>query len=138
MKLLGITDHGPAMPDAPHLWHFHNYKILPHEICGVQMLYEYDGMLNVDVYDTAALKHGHGYKDAWEHEYLHPLSYLYKLRRIDVPDDFVNISREWDEKQFRAILPFMQEIIRGNHFQEVPEDVLSRFYLAKYYLYKTD
>ena len=39
VKLLGITDHGPAMPDAPHLWHFHNYKILPHEICGVQMLY---------------------------------------------------------------------------------------------------
>ncbi|MBR6107916.1 MAG: phosphatase [Oscillospiraceae bacterium] len=39
VRLLGITDHGPAMPDAPHLWHFHNYKILPHEICGVQMLY---------------------------------------------------------------------------------------------------
>ena len=27
------------MPDAPHLWHFHNYKILPREISGVKMLY---------------------------------------------------------------------------------------------------
>ena len=108
------------------------------DCCGVQMLFEHDGMLNMDVYDTAALKHGHGYKDAWDHEYLHPLSYLYNLRRIDVPDDFVNISREWDEKQFKAALPFMQEIIRDNHFQEDPEDVLRRFYLAKYYLYKTD
>ena len=39
VRLLGITDHGPAMPDAPHLWHFHNYKILPQEIGGVRMLY---------------------------------------------------------------------------------------------------
>lgn len=102
------------------------------DCCGVQMLYEHDGMLNMDVYDTAALKHGHGYKDAWEHEYLHPLSYLYKLRRIDVPDDFVNISREWDEKQFRAILPFMQQVIRDNRSPEVSEDVLKKYYLAKY------
>jgi len=39
MKLLAVTDHGPAMPDAPHLWHFHNYKVLPREIGGVKMLY---------------------------------------------------------------------------------------------------
>ena len=39
MTLLAVTDHGPAMPDAPHLWHFHNYKVLPREINGVTMLY---------------------------------------------------------------------------------------------------
>lgn len=39
LKLLAITDHGPAMPDAPHVWHFHNYKVLPREIGGVKMLY---------------------------------------------------------------------------------------------------
>ncbi len=39
VKLLAITDHGPAMPDAPHLWHFHNYKILPRHLCGTAMLY---------------------------------------------------------------------------------------------------
>lgn len=39
LELLAVTDHGPAMPDAPHPWHFHNYKILPREIDGVKMLY---------------------------------------------------------------------------------------------------
>ncbi len=39
MRLLAVTDHGPAMPDAPHRWHFHNYKVLPREIGGVRMLY---------------------------------------------------------------------------------------------------
>ncbi len=38
MQLLAMTDHGPAMPDAPHLWHFHNYKILPRQIEGVWLL----------------------------------------------------------------------------------------------------
>ena len=38
LKLLGITDHGPGSPDAPHLWHFHNYKILPRSIGGVWLL----------------------------------------------------------------------------------------------------
>lgn len=38
IRLFALTDHGPAEPDAPHLWHFHNYKILPREICGVPML----------------------------------------------------------------------------------------------------
>lgn len=38
VRLLAMTDHGPAMPDAPHLWHFHNYKILPRRIEGVWLL----------------------------------------------------------------------------------------------------
>lgn len=38
LRLLGITDHGPASPDSPHLWHFHNYKILPRRIGGVWLL----------------------------------------------------------------------------------------------------
>lgn len=38
LRLLAATDHGPAMPDAPHLWHFHNYKILPRRIAGVWLL----------------------------------------------------------------------------------------------------
>jgi len=39
LKVLAITDHGPAMPDSPHCWHFRNYKVLPPEIDGVAMLY---------------------------------------------------------------------------------------------------
>ena len=38
LQLLGITDHGPAAPDSPHVWHFHNYKILPRMINGVWLL----------------------------------------------------------------------------------------------------
>lgn len=38
LKLLAITDHAPASPDAPHLWHFHNYKILPRRLNGVWLL----------------------------------------------------------------------------------------------------
>jgi putative hydrolase len=29
IKYLGMTDHGPAMQDAPDTWHFENLKILP-------------------------------------------------------------------------------------------------------------
>ncbi|MBR6761532.1 MAG: phosphatase [Oscillospiraceae bacterium] len=38
LRLMAITDHGPASPDAPHLWHFHNYKILPRRLSGVWLL----------------------------------------------------------------------------------------------------
>lgn len=38
LTLLAMTDHGPGSPDAPHLWHFHNYKILPRKIKGVWLL----------------------------------------------------------------------------------------------------
>lgn len=38
LSLLGITDHGIASPDAPHKWHFHNYKILPRRIGSVWLL----------------------------------------------------------------------------------------------------
>lgn len=38
LELFSITDHAPSMPDAPHMWHFGNMKILPREINGVVML----------------------------------------------------------------------------------------------------
>ena len=38
-RALAVTDHGPAMPDAPHIWHFGNWNILPRCIDGVAMLY---------------------------------------------------------------------------------------------------
>lgn len=45
---LAITDHAPAMPDAPHSWHFSNWGSLPREIDGVAMLYGAE----VNVMDT--------------------------------------------------------------------------------------
>ena len=38
-KALAITDHAPAMPDAPHRWHFENPTALPRIIDGMVMLY---------------------------------------------------------------------------------------------------
>ena len=38
-RALAVTDHGPAMPDAPHIWHFGNWNSLPRCIDGVAMLY---------------------------------------------------------------------------------------------------
>ena len=36
---LAVTDHAPAMPDAPHIWHFANGSALPRTLEGVAMLY---------------------------------------------------------------------------------------------------
>ena len=38
LELLGITDHGPSLPGAPHLYHFGNLKVIPDEIYGVKIL----------------------------------------------------------------------------------------------------
>lgn len=38
MKILGVSDHGPTMPGAPHNWHFHNLRVLPRVIDDVIIL----------------------------------------------------------------------------------------------------
>ena len=38
IKLLAITDHGPAMPGAPHIWFFLNMRVIPRVINGVGIL----------------------------------------------------------------------------------------------------
>jgi len=35
---IAITDHGPEMEDAPHLWHFFNMRVFPREVDGVFLL----------------------------------------------------------------------------------------------------
>ena len=35
---LATTDHGPAMEDAPHRWHFANLKAIPETLYGVRIL----------------------------------------------------------------------------------------------------
>jgi len=39
MEAIAITDHAPALGDAPHIWHFHNLKNIPRDLCGVRILY---------------------------------------------------------------------------------------------------
>ena len=38
IKLLALTDHGPAMPGAPHLWYFMNMRVIPRIMHGVGIL----------------------------------------------------------------------------------------------------
>jgi len=38
IKLLGMTDHGPSMPGAPHLYHFGNLSIVPEDLFGVRVV----------------------------------------------------------------------------------------------------
>ncbi|MCI8497058.1 MAG: phosphatase [Clostridiales bacterium] len=37
LKAVALTDHGCALPDAPHIWHFDNLRIIPDMICGVRV-----------------------------------------------------------------------------------------------------
>lgn len=38
LELVAITDHGPSMPDSPHIWHFDNMTVLPRVVNGVRVL----------------------------------------------------------------------------------------------------
>ncbi|MBR6935447.1 MAG: phosphatase [Clostridia bacterium] len=35
---VAMTDHGIAIPDSPHIWHFRNQKCLPKQVEGVRLL----------------------------------------------------------------------------------------------------
>lgn len=55
LKLLAMTDHGPAMPDAPHVWYFSNLIVIPRIMHGVGILrgieaniINYKGEVDVD------------------------------------------------------------------------------------------
>ena len=61
IEYLAMTDHGVAMPDAPHLWHFYGARNLPRYINGVFVLrgmeaniVDYEGNIdveNIELYD---------------------------------------------------------------------------------------
>lgn len=38
LQMVGITDHGPAMPGGPHRYHFGNLRNLPPQMYGVEIL----------------------------------------------------------------------------------------------------
>lgn len=55
IKMIAMTDHGPAMPGGPHVFHFGNLKVIPEEINGVQVLkgvelniIDFDGNVDLD------------------------------------------------------------------------------------------
>lgn len=56
LKYYGLSDHGVNMPGGPHIFYFHNLKILPKEIDGVRILkgmeaniIDYDGNIDVEM-----------------------------------------------------------------------------------------
>lgn len=62
LAAIAITDHGPALPGAPHLYHFGNMKVLPPEIEGIRVLHgveanvmDRDGKLDVPEFYLARL-----------------------------------------------------------------------------------
>jgi putative hydrolase len=38
LELIALTDHGPTLPGAPHLWYFGNLKVVPSSLAGVRIL----------------------------------------------------------------------------------------------------
>ncbi len=56
LKYYGLSDHGIDMPGGPHLFYFHNLKVIPNEVDGVRILkgmeaniIDYDGNIDVEV-----------------------------------------------------------------------------------------
>lgn len=63
IELLGIADHGPSLPGAPHIYYFNNMGVIPEEICGVKVLagveaniISHEGDLDLPVHILAKLK----------------------------------------------------------------------------------
>ncbi|MBN2222258.1 MAG: phosphatase [Vallitaleaceae bacterium] len=38
LQIYGVSEHGPAMPDAPYLFHFQNLRVLPRRMEGILIL----------------------------------------------------------------------------------------------------
>lgn len=61
IKVLGVADHGPKMPDGPHIFYFLNLEVLPRKLYGVEILrgceaniIDYEG--NIDIPEKIANK----------------------------------------------------------------------------------
>lgn len=62
IEILGTSEHGPAMPNAPHYWYFGNLKVVPRVINGVTILrgceaniLDVDGNIDLNEYNTTHL-----------------------------------------------------------------------------------
>lgn len=55
LRVLGLSEHGPAMPGGPHIFFFSNYRCIPRRygdlqlLCGIEAnICDYDGRLDVE------------------------------------------------------------------------------------------
>lgn len=56
LKLLALTEHGPAMPGSPHIWFFRNMRVIPRIMNGVGVLrgieaniINFSGEIDIDI-----------------------------------------------------------------------------------------
>lgn len=56
LHLLGITEHAPAMPGSCNTIYFHNLKVVPRLLCGIEVMFgaelnilDYDGHVDLDL-----------------------------------------------------------------------------------------
>lgn len=61
LKLIAITDHGPKMPGAPHLYYFYNIRVLPKNYLDVEILKGVEANIidregNIDIPEEVANK----------------------------------------------------------------------------------
>ncbi len=63
LKMFALTDHAMAMPDAPHVWHFHNLPVIPQKINGVTILRgveanieNFDGKIDMEGFDLNGIQ----------------------------------------------------------------------------------
>ena len=62
LKLLGITEHAPMMPGSCNNIYFHNLKVVPRTMCGVELMLgvelnilDYDGHVDLDLHSLRQL-----------------------------------------------------------------------------------
>ena len=65
LKLLGITEHAPMMPGTCHSLYFHNLKVVPRTMCGIEVMLgvelnilDYDSILRLPVYIVCVFSQG--------------------------------------------------------------------------------
>ena len=62
LKLLGITEHAPMMPGSCNTLYFHNLRVVPRRMCGIELMLgvelniiDYDGHVDLDMYSLRQL-----------------------------------------------------------------------------------
>lgn len=62
LKLLGITEHAPLMPGSCSNLYFHNLKVVPRQMCGIELMFgaelnilDYEGHMDLDIHSMRLL-----------------------------------------------------------------------------------
>lgn len=115
LELVGITDHGPAMPGGPHLYHFSNLIVLPRVLSGVKVLrsaecniMDVGGTLDVDDRALAVLDIVHaglhpfcGYEGETVEEHTEAVVASVRSGKVDI---LVHPGNPWFPLDYRTVV----------------------------------